>query len=100
VRAGDLDQVVTGSRLAAEAEGRDGAGVDDEEILEAPGVRDVLVAREDEVDARALEALDRVARVVDDVALAAGAGDRQQVMVQAKTRRPSDAVANCSSIQR
>ena len=30
----------------------------------------------------ALQALDRVARVVDDVALAAGARDRQQVMVQ------------------
>ena len=32
--------------------------------------------------AGALQALDDVARVVDDVALAAGAGDRQQVMVQ------------------
>ena len=42
----------------------------------------MLVAAEDEVDARALQALDRVAGVVDDVALAAGAGDRQQVMVQ------------------
>ena len=37
---------------------------------------------EDEVDARALEALERVARVVDDVPLAARARHRQQVVVE------------------
>ena len=42
----------------------------------------MLVAREDEVHARALEALDRVARVVDDVPLAARARHRQQVVVE------------------
>src|SRR5438477_6209683 len=34
------------------------------------------------MDVRALQALDRIAGVVDDVALAARAGDRQQVVVQ------------------
>src|SRR2546426_2587602 len=42
----------------------DGAGVDDEEVLQPPRVGDVLVPREDEVDAGPLQALDRVARVV------------------------------------
>ena len=40
------------------------------------------MAGEHEVDAGALQALERVARVVDDVALAAGARHRQQVVVQ------------------
>ena len=40
------------------------------------------MAREDEVDARALEALDRVAGVVDDVALAPGARHGQQMVVE------------------
>ena len=57
-------------------------GVDHEEILEPPDVRDVLVARENETDAGPLETLDRVARVVDDVALAPGSGNREQMMVQ------------------
>ena len=38
--------------------------------------------REHEVHVGALQALDRVAGVVDDVALAAGARDRQQVVMQ------------------
>jgi hypothetical protein len=88
VRAGDLDDVVTGPRVAAEAERGDGAGVDDEQILELPGVRHVLVAREHEVDAGALEALDRVARVVDDVALAARARHGQQVVVEHEHAQP------------
>jgi hypothetical protein len=50
--------------------------------LEPPGVGDVLVAREHQVDSRALQAFERVAGVVDDVALAAGPRDRQQVMVE------------------
>src|SRR5919197_4526621 len=57
--AGELDDVVTGSRVAAEAERRDGAGVDDEQVLQPPRVWDVLVAGEDEVDPGALQALDR-----------------------------------------
>ena len=84
VRPRHLDQVVTGTRLAAEARRRDGAGVDDEDVLEPPGVGDVLVAGEHEVDMRALEALDRIAGVVDDVPLAipsrapAGGGGAQR----------------------
>ena len=75
-------------------------GVDDEEVLELPRVRHVLVAREHEVDARALQALERVAGVVDDVALAAGARHRQQVVVQDEDRAVGRSAANCSSIQR
>ena len=78
---GELDHVVTGPRVTAKPQGRDRAGVDDEEILEPPRVRHVLVPRQDEVDAGALQALDRVAGVVDDVALAPGARHRQQVVV-------------------
>ena len=82
VRPRHLDEVVAGPGIASETERRDGAGVDDEEVLEPPRVRHVLVAREDEVDAGALQALDDVARVVDDVPLATRARDRQQVVVQ------------------
>src|SRR6185312_8103301 len=42
----DLDDVVTGPCVAAQAQRRDDAGVHHEEVLEAPGVRHVLVARE------------------------------------------------------
>ena len=42
----------------------------------------MLVAGQHQVHVRALEHLERVAGVVHDVALAAGAGDRQQVVVQ------------------
>ena len=69
-----LDEVVTGPRVPPEAQRRDGPRVDDEEILEAPRVRHVLVTRQDEVDSRALQALDRVPGVVHDVPLAAGSG--------------------------
>ena len=72
--ARDLDEVVTGPRVPAQAQRRDGPRVDDEEILEPPRIRHMLVAREDEVDAGALQALDRVPRVVDDVPLAPGPG--------------------------
>ena len=41
----------------------------------------MLVAREHEIDTGTLQALDRVARVEDDVALTAGARDRQEVVV-------------------
>ena len=82
VVAGDLDDVVTGPRVPPQAQRRDRAGVDDEQVLEPPRVRDVLVPGEHEMDARAQEALDRVARVVDDVPLPPGAGHRQQVVVE------------------
>ena len=42
---------------------------------------------------RALQVLDRVAGVVDDVPLVR-AGHRQQVVVERKTRRPSPAAEN------
>ena len=59
----------------------------------------VLVPGEHEMDAGALQALDRVAGVVDDVPLAAGAGDRQQVVVQHEDAQVGRLAANCSSIQ-
>ena len=43
VRALDLDDVVTGSRLAAQAQGRHRAGVDHEQVLEPPRIGNVLV---------------------------------------------------------
>src|SRR5439155_13588153 len=81
VRAGELDHVVTGPRVPAQAQGRHGSGVDDEEILQPPRVRHVLMPRENEIDTRTLETLDRVTRVVDDVALAPGPRNRQQVVM-------------------
>ena len=60
----------------------------------------MLVPGEDEVDAGALEHLDRVAGVVDDVPLAAGPGHGQQVVVADEDAQPASACANCSSIQR
>src|SRR5207244_9259970 len=50
--AGELDHVVTGPCLSPQPQRRHRAGVDDEEILEAPGIGDVLVPGEDEVHAR------------------------------------------------
>ena len=50
--------------------------------LELPRVGNVLVAGEHQVHPRAQQHLEQVAGVVDDVALAPGAGDRQQVMVE------------------
>src|SRR5579862_3903035 len=44
----DLDDVVTRASVAAESRRRDRASVDDEEVLEPPRVRDVLVPGEDE----------------------------------------------------
>src|SRR5919106_1839479 len=78
----DLDQVVAGPRMTPEAKRGNRARVDDEDVLQPPGVRHVLVSREHEVDARPLERLEGVAGVIDDVALAAGAGHGQQMMVE------------------
>src|SRR3954453_8470633 len=82
VRARDLDHVVTGPRRAAEAEARDGAGADHEQVLEPPRIRNVLVPGKDEIHTGALQALEHVAGVVDDVALAPRSGYSQQVVVQ------------------
>ena len=99
VGAVDLDDVVTGPSVTSQPRRRNRAGVDDEQVLEPPRVRHVLVPGEHEVDARALQALERVAGVVDDVALAAGArGPAADGGGATKTRR-SAGVANCSSIQ-
>src|SRR5207249_10774452 len=54
VSAGEFDHVVTGSSVSTKAQRGHRPRVDDEEILEAPGVGDVLVPGEDEVDTRAL----------------------------------------------
>ena len=56
--------------------------VHQEQILEPPGVRHVLVAGQDQVSLGSLQALERVAGVVHDVALASRAGHRQEVVVQ------------------
>ncbi len=67
--------------MAAKTQRRDRAGVDDEQILEPPRIRHVLVTTEDEVDLRALQALDRVTGVVDDVPFASCARYGQEVVV-------------------
>src|ERR687895_791025 len=77
-----LDHVVAGLRLAAQARGRHRAGVHHEQVLEPPRVRHVLVAGQHQVHVGALQALERVTRVVHHVALASSAGHRQQVVVQ------------------
>src|SRR5437588_6014374 len=71
----DLDDVVAGPSVSPEAMRRDRPGCDDEEVLEMPGIRHVLVARQDELHPGAQQHLQQVARVVDDVALAPRAGD-------------------------
>src|SRR5690348_13485428 len=46
-----LDDVVAGSPVPAEAKRRDGAGGDHEQVLEVPGIWDVLVPGEHELHA-------------------------------------------------
>ena len=60
-----LDHVVTGLRLAAQARGGHRPRVHHEQVLEPPRVGNVLVARQHQVGVGALEALERVAGVVD-----------------------------------
>ena len=60
----------------------DRARVDDEEVLEPPGVRHVLVPGEDEVARRRAAGTRARRRRRRRVALAAGAGHRQQVVVE------------------
>ncbi|KKM67479.1 hypothetical protein LCGC14_1470700, partial [marine sediment metagenome] len=78
----DLDHVVAGPRVSPQAKRRDRAGHDREQALELPRVRNVLVAAENKIHVRAQQHLEQVARVVDDVALTARSGNRQQVVVQ------------------
>src|SRR6187397_523497 len=80
--AGDLDHVVTGPRVPPQAQRRDRAGVDDEEVFEPPGVRHVLVAGENELHAGPQQALDHVPCVVDNVSLPPGTGYRQEMVMQ------------------
>src|SRR4051794_30461850 len=80
--AGDLDHVVTGARVAPQAQRRDGASVHHEEVLETPRIRHVLVPREHELHAGPQQAFDHVAGVVDDVSLPPGAGYRQEMVMQ------------------
>ena len=77
----DLDEVVAGAGIAPEAEGRGGAGVDDDHVFQFPGVGHVFVAREDEVYAHVYEPLQDVARVKDDVPFAPRPGEGDEVVV-------------------
>src|SRR4029079_11549407 len=70
------------SRVSPKAQRGNRARVDDEEVLEPPGIRHVLVSGEDEMDARAEQALDRVAGVVDDGALPSCTRHGEQVVVE------------------
>src|SRR5665647_2821213 len=75
IRVADNRQV-TRPRASTRARGRDGAGVDDEQILKPPRIWNMFVARQNKVDFRSQQALNRVSGVVNDVALPAGPGDR------------------------
>src|SRR5215208_7575061 len=57
-------------------------------VLELPRIRHVLVPREDQVRAHLVKELEYVAGVEDDVALAAGAGDGDQVVVNDEDLEP------------
>jgi hypothetical protein len=98
VTAVDLHDVVTGPSVPAEPQRGNGARRHDEEVLEAPCVRHVLVPEQHEVDARALQALDRVAGVVDDVPLAPVPGTGSRWWCSTKIRRNDGSRENCSSI--
>src|SRR4029079_1183315 len=58
VPAFDLDQVVARSSVPPQAQRRHRARVDDEDVLQAPGIGNVLVAGENEVYPRALQRLE------------------------------------------
>jgi hypothetical protein len=77
----DLENVVARLLAPAHAHGGRGAGVDDEQVLEAPDVGDVLVAAQHQVDATFREHAQQVAGVGHDVALPPGPGHRHQVVV-------------------
>src|SRR5919204_407983 len=78
----DLDHVVTGSCVAPEPQRRHRSRIHHEQVLEPPDVWHMLVPGKHKPDTRALEALDGVARVVDDVPLAARPRHGEQMMVQ------------------
>src|SRR5919205_62164 len=84
----DLDDVVAGAGVAAQARRRGGPRVHDEHVLELPRVRDVLVPGEHQVRAHLLQKLEHISGVEDDVALAARAGDRDQVVVDDEDLEP------------
>ena len=78
----DLEHVVAGLLASTDTYGGRGARVHDEEVLEAPHVGHVLVAAQDQVDAVLSEHAQQVTRVGDDVALPAGTGDGDEMVVE------------------
>ena len=79
----DLDDVVTGARVSSQAQAtRPFPAFTTKRSSSRQTYGHVLVTGQHEPDAGSLEALDRVARVVDDVALAPGAGNRKQMVVK------------------
>src|SRR5918997_2292103 len=77
----DLDDVIAGPGVASEARRGGGPGVHDKHVLDPPRVRYVLVPGEDQVHTHVRKKLQDVARIEDNVPLAARAGDRDQVVV-------------------
>src|SRR5919205_4226716 len=84
----DLDDVVAGPGVPAQARRRGGPRVHDEHVLELPRVRDVLVSREHEVRVHLVEKLENISGIEDDVALAPRAWDRDQVVVDDEDLEP------------
>src|SRR3712207_4745110 len=77
----DLDDVVAGARVAAQARRRGGPPVHDKHVLELPRVRHMLVPGEDEVHLRVRQQLQPVPSVGDYIPFPPGAGDRDQMVV-------------------
>src|SRR3990170_1778749 len=78
----ELEHVVAGFRVTAQPERGHGPGVRDPQVLEAPDVGHVLVAREHHVDPGRDQLLEQVAGVHHGAAFAPGAWDRKQVVMQ------------------
>src|SRR4051812_17917924 len=70
----DLDDVVAGPGVASKARRGGRPGVHYKHVLEPPRVRYVLVSREDQVHVYVRQKFQDVARIVDNVPLAARAG--------------------------
>ena len=100
VRAVDLDHVVTGARVPAQAQRGDRSRVDDEEVLEPPGVRHVLVTRRARGGhARAAGTRSRRRRRRRRSAPRPVPGTGSRWWCSTKMRRSAGSSANCSSIQ-
>ena len=83
---------VRGLHAAAQLQRARGAGVHDDEVVQPPDVGHVLVAAEHDVHAHVGQHAQHVAGVEHDVALAAGAGDRDQVVVHGDDLEALDVV--------